>query len=310
MDDSEVTKFYKLIAECGEDAVGQAQSLINAGFSAFLPRDAFRRSFCLDKAQEQTHRAVSIELAKVALARPVPARATLGVDSFYHSAELDRLVHARDKENGFPGSELRSRAGDERWKIEIDPCMRQLARRRFEDRSGFDASWASVRRNEAATLAKEVALHSSGLSHSYSFTASGRCEFYVAVMKRDADSLGFALDYEKSSPNFPIFSMRTACGLDLCWVIEEIDRFVMGHGEGDFRPTLELRYPAHAGPALNATSRDFLVISYSEVIRDFAQAYCTFRNLDELEVIIKAHLRLYQAIAPTITEAVHQAFVR
>lgn len=309
MNDHDVMKFYKLIAEFGNDAVGHSQSLIDAGFSAFLPREAFRKSFCLNEEQEQTHRAVSIELAKVALARPIPARATFGTDSLYRSALLDQLVRLRDQENGYPGSELRARAGNARWKIEIDPCMRQLARLRTENRSAFDARWEAARRNEAAILANEVVLHSSGLGHAYPFTPSGRYEFYKVAMMRDTASLGFTFDDAKSSANFPIFSKRATDSLDLCWVIEENDRFVMRHDEGDFRPSLELRSPVHKGAASNSGSRDFLVISYSEALSDFAQAYCTFRNLDELEVITKAHLRLYQLISPTITEAIHQTFL-
>jgi hypothetical protein len=305
--ESEVAKFYILLAECGDNMFDYASALVESGLSAFMPRSEFHRSFCRDAAEQETHRSCSIELAKVALARPLPARPSLTHDSLYRSTLIEELVRVRDHENGYPGSELRTRAGRELWRMEIDPCRRQLARSRLEDRPGFDLSWSSVRDKELAMLISETTRHSSGLSRRFSFGRSDRWKFYVAAMEQVAGPLGFCLDKQRSSVGAPVLTKDLAETFRLSWHIDPA-RFALNNLEGDFRPSLELRaVAAEHGVGGNDPQR-FLFISYDAAVRDFAQAYCTFRSLDQLETIIKAHLMVYRLLAPSILEAVHGAF--
>ena len=122
-------------------------------------------------------------------------------------------------------------------------------------------------------------------------------------MKRDSAGLGFVHDKARSRASYPVFSKPTTGDWDLCWVLEESRSFLESPIQGRLVPFLEIRSRALRGSLARVESGDFLHIRYARIIYGFSTAYWTFRNLDELETVIKAHLCLYSLIAQTIESA-------
>jgi hypothetical protein len=53
---------------------------------------------------------------------------------------------------------------------------------------------------------------------------------------------------------------------------------------------------------------NLLVVDYASAMPNFGAAYWMFRNLDQLETIVKAHLCLYGFLEPLIEDAARETF--
>jgi len=303
----QIERLYASLTRCGDDVLGLAEQLQTAGFAAIGPRREFRASFCSNDADRALHQKYAIEIAKTALARQQPTQ-WFESKTFYRSQLLDELRQRRDLENGCDGREIRNRFPGEVWRLEIDPCNMRLAQARMKDKS-FESRWQSVVESESQILAAETLAHATGLGRSFAFDPAGRHAFLDRVLERELAPFAFAFDRQKSSLGYSVFSKKLYDDLDLCWSLEEVDFFVAF--DGNYRPTLQLRRPNVRGKLSRAAKENpanLLLIDYVAAVPDFQVAYWKFRNLDELETIVKAHVYLYGLLAQRIDDAVRDAF--
>jgi hypothetical protein len=125
-------------------------------------------------------------------------------------------------------------------------------------------------------------------------------------MERDADSLGFHYDDERSRRNYPVFSKAIVPGWDLCWALEESESYFFIPFEGRFEPQLELRSNKLRGRPTRVEPGELLFIRYYSVVPGFSNGYWRFLSLDDLETAIKAHLCLYRLMAPIIEGSIER----
>ena len=302
----QVAAICRALLPIGEKVFQYIDQLIEADIQAFIPRWKFTESFCATQDERDLHRRCVVEQARYLLGWPWPPlhlRWTVeDRGSLYASSLLKRLRDERDKENGVSEDQLDSRyAGNEAvWRREIDPCRRRLAIEKGKDWPVYEEHWTSVLEEERRVLEREVVRSATCLATAHTFDKDGRYCLFTAVMERDATPLGFHYDKLKSRPNYPIFSMSISADWDLCWAIEEPNMFFWNSFEGHFMPHLEIRGRNRRGSVAKAEPGEFLQIRYASVVPGFFNAYRTFHSLDELEMLIKAHLCLYRLMAPTI----------
>lgn len=290
----------------GEKVFQYMDQLEESGFAAFLPSSKFVDSFAENPEELALHRQCIIETAKERLGQPTPIRIyDEDFKQLYFSPFLQRLRAERDRVNGVPVRELGARyPGDSAWRHEVDPCQRRLVQTAATQRDALEARRNAMCEEETRAFEREVAHHASGLGKARcAFDKRGRYGFFAAVMKRDAVRLGFVYDKSRSRANYPVFSKPMTGDWDLCWVLEESRPFLESPIQGRFVPFLEIRSRTLRGSLAKVESGEFLHIRYERIIYGFSTAYWRFRNLDELETVIKAHLCFYSLIAQTIESA-------
>jgi hypothetical protein len=279
--------------------------LQEADFKAFLPRHRFIESFAETPEELDLHRRCVVEIAKERLAQPSTIKIyDDDLKKLYWSPFLQQLREKRDIANGgVPVRELRDhfRGGESVWRREVDPCQRRLLQAEIEEKSSYDIQWSRMLDEERQAIAEEAARYATGLGKlPHTFDGKGRYAFFSAVMERDAASLGFRYDKEKSRPNYPVFSKKITEDWHLCWTIEVARSFVPGALEGYFAPSLGLRSRELRGTLEGAESGEALQFRYAGIVPGFVGGYWKFFCLDELEVAIKAHLHLYGLMAPIL----------
>lgn len=286
-----------------------ADRLASAGFRAFIPRWKFTESFCATQGERELHRRCIIERARYLVGWPWPPlhlRWTAAERALlYTSPFFEQLRSERDKANAVPENQFDSRypAGEGSWRREVDPCRRTQLMAEVSDQSAYKERWNAVLDEEARALKQEVVQHATGISRAYTFDKNGRYALFSAIMERDATPLGFCYDRSKSRPNYPVFSKSVSKDWDVCWAIEEANMFYWNPFEGRFMPFLEVRGRIREGRIGNAEPGEFLHIRYAGIVPGFFNAYRAFHTLDQLETMIKAHLRLYHLMEPIIEGA-------
>ena len=298
------------LLDLAEDVFRYKDQLENAGFRGFLPRLKFAKSFCASQAEKEIHERCIIEQAKFVVGWPWPPVNARWTDaqraSLYRSPLFEQLRNERDKTNAVPESELATRfpAGEVAWRREINPCRRRQLAEKADQQSNYKECWNAVLGEEARVVEEEIARHATGISRAHTFDESGRYRFFSAVMERDAARLGFDYDKAKSRSNYPVFSKRITEDWDVCWALEEERPFFWNPFEGRFAPFLEIRGRTRRGRMGNAAPGEFLQIRYASIIPGFFNAYRNFYSLEGLETMIKAHVFLYELLAPVLEEAV------
>jgi hypothetical protein len=288
----------------GDHVFDYMAELGKAGFEAFLPRHRFTESFALNREELEVHRRCVGETAKERLGRPWPMHLSEeNLKERYFSPFLQRLRAERDHANGGPENQLSSRysQSETAWRRELDPCRQRMLQMEINQRETYEVRFTTMLEEEMRALEDECSLHATGLGREpHTFDSKGRYAFFIAVMERDAASLGFHYDRAKSRPNYPVFSKAITKDWHLCWVIEDAQLFFHSPFEGLFAPYLELRGHNLCGKLAKAKSGEFLKIRYTIAVPSFFNGYWMFFNLDQLETAIRAHLRLYGLIAPII----------
>lgn len=306
----QIERFYQSIAHCGDPGLRLPQRLTEAGFAAFAPRDAFIASFCNNDEEREIHQHYTTQVAKMRLSRQQPTQ-WWDHRTHYRSQLIEDLKRRRDAANGCDGNEVRTRFPGEPWRRELDPCHANMMAARSKDGATYGPRWKSVLDDEARLLASESSRHATGLSRDFAFDADGRHAFLQRALERDTHPLGFALDRTKSTLGFSVFSKSILPDLDLCWTLEDVEGLVSGYAEGRYRPSLELRRSKVRGRLNKAAKIDpvnLLVIDFVAAIPNLGAAYWLFRNLDQLETSVRAHLCLYGFLAPLIEDAARDAF--
>jgi len=88
-----------------------------------------------------------------------------------------------------------------------------------------------------------------------------------------------------------------------------VETFALTPLEGSFYPNLDLRRADIRGDPDKAKSYEFLLFRYQHMLPGFGSAYCKFRSLAELRLVISAHLQMYRLIAPTLEASISSAEV-
>lgn len=291
----------------GDATFKYADELIKAGFSAFSPYANFIESFCDSHENLQIHRKCVIEGAKNLLGRPWPFHVNDAEEGLlFRSPYLQRLIQERDEENGVPDDRLPTKFPGEIWRPEIDPCRRRSMFESVNNRQAHDARWSITKQEHQRKLALEVGQHATDLARNHSFDRRRRHAFFAAVMKQNIGMLGFELDKLKSRAGFSVFSRQIGSDWDLCWALEEPNSLTFDDFKGSFRPYLEIRHRNLKGSIKSAKNGQFLIIRYDRVVPGFFNGYGQFSSLEELETVIKAHLRLYGLMAPIIEGGIRE----
>jgi hypothetical protein len=290
-------------ASIGDSVFDYMSQLQSRGFAAFLPAWEFVCSYCPSPEAQETHRRCTIEVAKAVLGRPWPFNASdEDKKVFYRSAYLSELRQKRDLEFGMSARDFAARFPDEIWRLEIDPCSRAWMRASFCDGDAYRKREQDVQEARRKRIAEEASLHTRASDFLDSPDAFGHMDVTIAVMRRELQSLGFRYDDSRSLGDCPVFSKAVARGWLLCWSLGDARSLVGGPNEGYFKPMLDMRLAGIKGSVDSAQPNEFLIIRYQKVVPGF-NAYMRFRDLRELEVMIKAHLALYRLMAAIIEDA-------
>jgi hypothetical protein len=285
-------------APLGGHVFENAAHLQRARFTAFLPGFLFDDSFCATETELEIHRRYIRERGKEIFGTPCPAKATFEERRRFYRSEFNEVL--REENNrlnaGIPRAEM------EMWRLEIDPCTRARMRAWLSGSVAYDARVGDLLQRQRYGRAVELEWHYSGLSANYSLSADDRMQFYLAVMQRHAPGLGFSLDLHKSHSTFPVFSRPLNAAWDLCLTLLEPQALGSGPGEGALSLHLELRHRSLAGDSRLAAAGQLLSVPYNRAIPSFCTTYREFRTLEELELIVRAHLCLLEPNVAAIAE--------
>jgi hypothetical protein len=297
----QVTELCAEFLSVGDHVFDYMNELRKAGFNAFEPFEEFVLSYATSAEEVALHNRLIVEGPKTLLVDLPPHLVRIWGTGPFHSEFIENLEARRDKENGVPQHELESRyPGEYVWRSEIDPCLRHMEYFRLTNSEAFDAQWDAVVEAMRLRVAEEAKCFATGLSGAYSFTSSGRHYLFLAVMEREAKNLGFFYDKKRSSTICPVFSNRVTAEWDLCLFIEDFLTFVLTPFDGIFDLYLEIRPRELPGGSRKGRAEEYPRMRLDRVVPGFTNAYRKFRNLQELETIIKAHLFLYGLMAPII----------
>lgn len=278
------------------------ERLLQSGFQAFLPYERYKESFC--EAQDiQAHLLYMREKAKESLGRvgifsPLLTGEGLG----YRSPVLEELRRQRDARIGCNFREARQRQIPA-FELEIDPCERRYVQIPLLDQP-YRAQEEERQLQERRLLAIEAQRHASGLALSYAMDKPDKLAFFYEVMTRELAPNG--LEYTKRfSTKYPVFSKELGNGWYLCWGLEDTDVFWIFGNEGSLDLIVYVCHKAF-GKTRPGLSKDdyFLRIRYEQFVPSFPGVYRSFTNLDELELIVKAHVRLYGMVNEHIEAAI------
>lgn len=280
----------KAWAPLGSRVYENAAYLEHAQFTAFLPIFRFDESFAATDAELAIHRRYVMERGKEIFGTPSPTKATLQERGRFYRSEFNEVLREENKRlnAGIPSAEM------EMWRLEIDPCARARMRTWLQGSVAYDARVGALLQQQRQARAAEVKCHSSGLAAHYSFSAADRTRFCMAVMRRDAGALGFSLDLHKSAATLPVLSRPLNAAWDLCLTLLEPQALSSGPQEGTLSLHLELRQRSLAAQSGLAAAGQLLSVPYNRVIPGFWTTYRVFRTLEELEVILRAHLCLLE----------------
>ena len=293
------------LVSIGDRAAEYTSALQSAGFKAFQPYEDFFISFAANSDEVDLHHRIHLETVKTRLGKPWPPvyiRPEYHRQDWYKSRLLEELKLKRDRKNRTPEENLSHKYanGESAWRRHIDPCERRLSYLRVNDRYEYEARWARVVEGMKAQVESEIKSSSTGISTQYTFDNGGIYEFYTAVMERDASMLGFIRDSHRSSANSLTFSKSISNDWDLCWVFEIGDSLIQEAVGGIFEPHLEILHQKGRRSTVRSKPGEILQIRYDIIVEGFYSAYRKFKNLDDLEIIVKSHLNIYNLIAPIL----------
>jgi hypothetical protein len=251
----QITELCAEFLRVGDHIFDYMNELRKAGFNAFAPFEEFVISYATSAEEKALYKRYVAEEPKMLLIELPWDLVRIKGEGPFHSEFIENLKARRDRENCVPDRELESRYPGERtlWRREFEPCRRNRAYLEATNPEAVDAHWKAVVEAGRLRLAEEATRFATGLSEAYDFTSGGRHHLFVAVMERDAKSLGFFYDKRRSSPICPIFSNSVTAEWDLCLVIEDFLTFVLKPFDGILVLYLEIRQEGY--PAARASTR-------------------------------------------------------
>jgi len=282
-----------------------AASLRSHGYRAFDAYQEFLESFG-DADEVDLHRRCAVEVAKIRIGQPWPMRFSADERKhLYSSILLSELQKKRDKENGCNVSELEKTfpSSEELWRREVDPCHRNKTRYEVNDRSQYQLRWDACMKRQREMIEREAKAHER-LSNRMGFEMEDRLETFNEVMESEVIPLGFTYDKRKARGEFSVYSKRLSANWDLCWTLQYVEMFAMTPHEGYFSPNLDLRRADIGGDPDKAKAYELLLFRYQHMLPGFGSAYCKFRSLAELRLVISAHIQMYRLMAPTLEQGI------
>ena len=275
-------------APIGDHIFDYMDALAGSGYGALAPIAGFVDSFAADAGERELHQECVIELAKDVLTRPWPMP-IFDETKVVKSAFIRRLKEQYASDHNEPAELVDS--------IKIDPCLRRRKQVARDDPRGWQSRWDLALAGRQDCIASEVLRHGSGLARQIATGMLARAKFYGLVMEREAAKLGFTA--KRRNPLYiPVFSRRLSENWNACFTIEEQNLFYSSPYSGSFNLFLELRSVSYSNK--QGRPGELLHIKYQRVVPGFFQGYSHFNSLDELEVLIKAHLRLYELMSPIL----------
>lgn len=289
----------------GDEIESLSKKLIEGGFTSFCPYRDFQASFC-ECGDIPEHERYLREEAKLWLGSPngLPGHYA-GLEQGYTSAIITEMRRNRDLRNGCSYAELK---GDEVWKREIDPCLRELARLEAEGSSIPTTRRRALRTEGNRLKSEEILRHALEVDSNPEHSPCEYAERFSDYLDQSFAPLGFHRDEFRSSPFFPVLSKPLTRSWDLCWSAENDQnlRLLPRFSFAEMPPStpIDLRLYVRAagtrGPAmvpLFFKASDVMIIRYHQLIVGFSSAYGRFANPAEMLVVVKAHARLYSFIS-------------
>jgi hypothetical protein len=289
-----------------------SERLVALGFAAHLPWRRFFESFAEGEAELLEYRTHRIEDAKRVLGRPWPPRGKISGASFFESEWVNALIQRRDRDNGVDEDHLSARYPTQEalWRRELTTCDRRRVQFEMERRDEYERRRRQAEEASRAVLVSEVARWATGVCGVRGADFRDPTESYVAAMHAHASRLGFQLDSAKSRrAAVPIFSRPVVAEWDLCWAMEQPQLFIGSPQEHLFSPDLQLRSRRSTGPADRLPYDRLLVFRYERAVPEFNRAYHVFNDFASLETIIRAHLALYELMAPHMEKTIRQCML-
>jgi hypothetical protein len=157
----------------------------------------------------------------------------------------------------------------------------------------FEVRRQFVRDKITAIIATEAQRESKYRTIRPNFDARGRAGFYRELMGENAGALGFHHDPHQSMGTYSVFSKPVMGDWSLCLILEDTKKLYRDPLSGIYEPKLMLRHNSLKGEPGNNALGKFLVFDYASTVFGFPSSYWEFRDFDELELHVSAHIFLY-----------------
>ena len=275
-------------APIGDLVFHHMRALADDGFEAFVPINEFIELFAADAEELELHKKCVVELAKDDLTRPQP------IPIFDDSKVMKSPFILELKERYAAEHNEPAKYVD---RTKIDPCLRRSDQLARSDPDAWQRRWDGARAARKDHVTSEVRRHGSGLARKRALGMLDRAGFYRLAMERDASALGLKLKRNRRL-QMPIFSRPLNENWEVSFVVEEQGLFFQSPFSGSLDMSLEIRCASWRKD--NVQPGKLLHIQYQRGVPGFFGGYNEFESLDELEVLIKAHLRLYELMSPIL----------
>jgi hypothetical protein len=266
----------------GEGFWGRQEILVQAGWNSFMPAFHLREAFC-DKELIDLERKASAGGAIYAIG--------------YGAIFLD------------PEAPLMKELAEKRVVPTMSPCDGRLKQFMVNDTSRYLDFIKPFEEELRKLRSGEIERHSIGLYKKYDETPPSRLKLYKAVMKERARKLGFTFDKGLSTSHSPIFSKDFISPWRLCIRIEPRElRWTKKPGPQlppamhEWRPWLSFQFglvhQENRGAKDSIESNLLFECGWFSPIAAYPFHHCDrhFESLEELEVIILFHLKMYSLI--------------
>lgn len=275
----------------GEQTHELADNLCLAGYSAFVPYHRFVESFATSKSDLDVHREYVKERAKSMMAIS---------DVTYTSPFLAQLkdVASRSRLRNDPATEWIAR-------LHLDPCEQNAFALKVRNQHEYERRERTMLDERMNELATETARHTTGIATQYPLgmlMKPIRFKFASHVMERELAPLEFRRVRTNAAKSGVVVSKSITPHWHLDWSIADPDLFYFDPGKGSLTLNLKMRAANAAKTDRDDELGKVLSVSYAALVYGFSTTYMAFRELEELEMNIKAHMQLYRLVAPMLEQ--------
>ena len=281
----------------GEGSWNRMDMLVQSGWDSFMPALRLREEFCGKELVARERKMSDVHGATYPI-----SHGTVSLDSIRASLALD------EKEMSAPG------------------CNELLRKFRLDDEAKYVNFVRPYYEEREQLRAREIARHSIGLYQNYEETRPARLRLYKAVMKERAPVLGFAFDKGLSTSHTPVFSRDFIAPWRLCLLVDTRELTIeyvraIGRGVWRFRGNSGASFDFRFGlvhqdnrgvkeenwalKLLFECAWFFPVANYP-----FHRFYKYFESLQEMEVVILFHLKMYSLIQQDFEKALYEGLSR
>jgi hypothetical protein len=259
------------------------EKLVAKGWSSFLPILNSVYEFSLNEYQISELEKFECELCKQRMGKLVYESSW--INDLYTKAEAKYQVS-----NNYIDRSLTS----------AEKSIKTLA---YQDTEKYEAIRIKVIEQKDFERKKEIARFTKGYFKNYkNDNKKDRLEFYKLVMTDQLDSLGFKLDKTLSTKNAPIVAKNLIDSWKVGFYLHQdnfFQQYTMEKNRGYLDLSFGLIHDSNKG--MKSSDRSKYVLFSFEILfplqmLDFPKAYSEFHNLQELEVLLLAHIEMYSII--------------